>query len=87
MPRGTDVRTADRRLLLDEIVRDGDPPDAGRSIAGPCKNDSGEACWDNAQHELFEPTRKVEFYERYLWPIRQPPRSPVGDWIERVYNR
>ena len=24
---------------------------------------------------------------RYLWPIRQPPRSPVGDWIERVYNR
>jgi len=45
------------------------------------------AVWDNAQAESFWATLKVEFYDRYLWPTRQPPSPAVGDWIERVYNR
>lgn len=44
-------------------------------------------CWDNAQHESFWATLKVEFYDRYLWPTRAAARLAVGDWIERVYNR
>jgi transposase InsO family protein len=44
-------------------------------------------CWDNAQHELFWGTLKVEFYDRYLWPTKAAAKLAVGDWIERVYNR
>ena len=30
---------------------------------------------------------KVEFYDRYLWPIKAAAKLAVGYWIERVYNR
>ena len=42
------------------------------------------AVWDNAQAESFWATIKVEFYDRYLWPTRQPPSPAVGDWIGQV---
>jgi len=44
-------------------------------------------CWDNAQHESFWGTMKVEFYDRHLWPTKAAAKLAVGDWIERVYNR
>jgi transposase InsO family protein len=43
-------------------------------------------CWDNAQHESFWATLKVELYDRYLWPTKAAAKLAVGDWIERVYN-
>jgi putative transposase len=44
-------------------------------------------CWDNAQHESFWATLKIEFFDRHLWPTKSKARLAVGDWIERVYNR
>lgn len=44
-------------------------------------------CWDNAQHESFWGTAKVEFYDRHLWPTKAAAKLAVGDWIERLYNR
>jgi Integrase core domain len=44
-------------------------------------------CWDNTADESLWATLKVEFYDRYLWPIKAAAKLAVGGWIERVYNR
>jgi hypothetical protein len=87
MPRGTGVRTADRRLLPDEIVRDGDPPDAGRSTAGLGKTILGRRVGTTPSKNHSRPQGKSSSTHITYGRIRQPPRSPLGDWIERVYNR
>jgi putative transposase len=30
---------------------------------------------------------KIEFYDRYLWPIKAAAKRAVGDCIERIYKR
>ena len=44
-------------------------------------------CWDNAQHESYWASLKVEFYDRRSWATRAEAMTAVGDWIERVSNR
>jgi predicted ATPase len=41
----------------------------------------------SAQAESFWATMKIEFYDRYLWPIKAAAKRAVGDWIERIYKR
>jgi hypothetical protein len=39
---------------------------------------------DNAQHESFWDTMKVELFDRYLWPTKAATKLAVGDYSKPV---
>ena len=77
-----------KRDLLDHVgkAERNDDRDEGNDDEGEQPRSSAATRLKHCA-ESFWTTVKVEFYDRYLWPTRAAAKLPVGDWIERVYNR